>query len=192
MWNRQGHHGSAQDPECWPRPWLKHDPEYTNRLSRSRRNLQESWNWAGQTPRCRATMGPRRSATRRRPIVKNPDALTKYLSREVLDRHVAAMSLKRLVGRAVTAPRAQLQLEPAVRYLSRDLRRLGWSYQVFARACRALPILLQLSCCCSRSPLRTCVNDQLQHSFVQFDCRELRKLFFYEQKPHGHLREEEC
>ena len=31
-----------------------------------------------------------------------------------LFRHVAALSLKRLVGRAVTAPRAQLQLEPAV------------------------------------------------------------------------------
>ena len=39
----------------------------------------------------------------------NPaDALTKHLSREVLDRHVAALSLKRLAGRAVSAPQVQL------------------------------------------------------------------------------------
>ena len=39
----------------------------------------------------------------------NPaDALTKHLSREVLDRHVAALSLKRMAGRAVSAPKAQL------------------------------------------------------------------------------------
>ena len=39
----------------------------------------------------------------------NPaDALTKHLSREVLDKHFAALSLKRLAGRAVSAPKAQL------------------------------------------------------------------------------------
>ena len=41
-------------------------------------------------------------------------ALTKYPSREVLDKHVTDLSLKWLAGRAVTAPRAQLQLESTV------------------------------------------------------------------------------
>ena len=36
------------------------------------------------------------------------NALTKHLSREVLGKHVAALSLKRLAGRAVSAPKAQL------------------------------------------------------------------------------------
>ena len=39
---------------------LRMTPEYTYLLSSSRRNLQESWRWAGQIRRCRATMGPRR------------------------------------------------------------------------------------------------------------------------------------
>ena len=40
---------------------------------------------------------------------QNPaDALTKHLARDVLDRHVSAMSLVRLTGRAETAPQAQL------------------------------------------------------------------------------------
>ena len=39
VWNREGRHGSAWDPECWRRPWLEHDREYSYRLSSSRRNL---------------------------------------------------------------------------------------------------------------------------------------------------------
>jgi hypothetical protein len=41
--------------------------------------------------------------------VDNPaDALTKHLARDVLDKHVASMSLTRLDGRAVSAPKAQI------------------------------------------------------------------------------------
>ena len=40
----------------------------------------------------------------------NPaDALTKHLAREELDRHLATMALKRMDGRATTAPKAQLK-----------------------------------------------------------------------------------
>ena len=42
----------------------------------------------------------------------NPaDALTKHLPRDLLDRRVASLSLERMVGRAATAPKVQLQLE---------------------------------------------------------------------------------
>jgi hypothetical protein len=43
------------------------------------------------------------------PGASNPaDMLTKHLSRDVLDQHLWTMSMKRVSGRAETAPQAQL------------------------------------------------------------------------------------
>ena len=104
MWNRQGHHGSAWDLECWPRLCIEHDLNIhtdsaaavgiCKRAGIGRvRHLAVGLLWVQE--------GLRRGDFRQCKVQgdANPaDALTKHLSREVLDKHVAALSLKRMAG----------------------------------------------------------------------------------------------
>ena len=151
-WNLQLHHGSARDPECWSRLWLEHDLECSCRLSSRRRNLQESWYWAGQTDiSLSGNHGSKKVCDEETSDCSKSNVMRTMLThcrstsrgKEVLDRHVAASSLKRLVGwLRGRSCNWNLQCETCCTIcdgLDRAPRCL------FTDARRALPTLLQLS-----------------------------------------------
>ena len=98
-WNLQGHHGSAWDPECWSRPGLEHDLECSYRLRElllGGSDTSLSGNYGSKKVCDEETSDCSKSN-----VMRNLLTHCRSTSRgkEVLDRQVAASSLRRLVGR---------------------------------------------------------------------------------------------